>query len=182
MIQLIAKMKREKPKPLPTIYTSSLDNLVRRMLEPCSKKRISAEEVFRLASEKLKLETESLEENGVQNLMSTIVFPETHQRWVNLIPILPPKTVKKESSGSQVQERSIAHSRSKERKENKNIMENNSVIFKSTEKKPIALPRTKSRSKLEKSERLRIPNLPPIFRSGSPAGDRKQMKRRNSSS
>lgn len=36
--------------------------------------------------------------------MNTIVFPETNQRWVNLVA-LPPKTTRREISSSQIQER-----------------------------------------------------------------------------
>ena len=39
----------------------------------------------------MRIETESQTEGIVENMMETIVFPETHQRWVNLIP-LPPRT------------------------------------------------------------------------------------------
>lgn len=35
--------------------------------------------------------------------MDTIVFPDTHQRWINLIPSpLPPKTSRKDIAKSQV--------------------------------------------------------------------------------
>lgn len=39
--------------------------------------------------------------------MNTIVFPDTHQRWVNLIPSLPPKTSRKEGSSSEIRERNV---------------------------------------------------------------------------
>ncbi len=52
--------------------------------------------MLKIASSKLKLETDGLDDEGVDLLMDTIVFPDTHQRWVNLIPApLPPKTSRK---------------------------------------------------------------------------------------
>jgi hypothetical protein len=39
--------------------------------------------------------------------MDTIVFPDTHQRWISLIPTsLPPKTSRKEITSSQISARS----------------------------------------------------------------------------
>lgn len=52
--------------------------------------------------------------------MNTIVFPDTHQRWINLIPSLPPKTSRKDISSSQIQERDKSKSREKSKKKNDN--------------------------------------------------------------
>jgi hypothetical protein len=42
-MHLITKMKTERLKPLPIIYSSALDDVVRRMLEPDVRKRLTAE-------------------------------------------------------------------------------------------------------------------------------------------
>ncbi len=40
-----------------------------------------------------------MEEKSVDTLMNTIVFPDTHQRWINLIPsVLPPKSSRREGN------------------------------------------------------------------------------------
>lgn len=67
------------------------------------------EEINKTAHFKIKQEVDSVVEDEADNLMDTIMFPDTHQRWVNLVPCnLPPKTGRKSGSltKSQIQENS----------------------------------------------------------------------------
>lgn len=48
--EMIKKIKYQKSKSLPTMYSFGLDDLVKKMLEVNPQKRLSAEEVYRIAS------------------------------------------------------------------------------------------------------------------------------------
>lgn len=63
--ELTRKIKNQKVKTIPSSYSNSLLEIIKKMLEINPKKRISAEEIFKVAQEKLKISTEQNNENGV---------------------------------------------------------------------------------------------------------------------
>ena len=67
--EMIKKVKYQKSKSLPTVYSFGLDDLVKKMLEANPEKRLSAEEVYKIASERMRLETEGQSESIVESMM-----------------------------------------------------------------------------------------------------------------
>ena len=53
--ELCRKIKNQKVKSIPSSYSSSLLEMIKRMLEITPTKRITADEIFKIAQEKLRL-------------------------------------------------------------------------------------------------------------------------------
>jgi hypothetical protein len=87
------KQKVTKLKNIPTTYSAALNELIFEMLQINPKKRISADKIKATCLKYLKVEFEESHPVNDQ-LIQTIVIPESEERWVNLVP-LPPKAVKK---------------------------------------------------------------------------------------